>query len=217
MKKIICFIGVAVLCMAVLSCQTVEAVSVISSSITSVVWQGGPAHISVTTDVPLADIYIGIWIDDIGDRINLGWINALGGTNVGGTQWEVDITIPSSTLLVGHATYLEVMWLMAADYSVNTRVYDYSAFTVAIAGDEALLAACIAGRELVTAAPGWNQPRNPGKGNGQGVLLNMPLIAQVASEYVDSLEICNEEDADELHSCIVSYFASGGKSSHFGE
>ncbi|GEM_PF-4417605 len=86
-----------------------------------------------------------------------------------------------------------------------------------IEGDEALLAACIDGRELVMATPGWDQPRNSGKGKGQGVLLNMPLIAHTATAYVDSLEICNEEDAEELHSCIVSYFASGGKSSHFGE
>lgn len=84
-------------------------------------------------------------------------------------------------------------------------------------GDEALLAACIEGRELVKDTEGWDQPRNSGKGKGQGVLLNMPLIAEVASDYVDSLDICNDEDADELHSCIVSYFASGGKSSHFGE
>lgn len=87
----------------------------------------------------------------------------------------------------------------------------------AIRGDEALLEACVAGRELVMATPGYDTPRNNGKSKGQGVQMNMPLIAHVATEYVDSLVICNEEDAEELHSCIVSYFASGGKSSHFGE
>jgi hypothetical protein len=64
---------------------------------------------------------------------------------------------------------------------------------------------------------GWNEPRNKGKGKGQGVELNMPLIADIASAYVDSLDICSEIRRDELHSCIVSYFASDGKSKHFGE
>ena len=86
-----------------------------------------------------------------------------------------------------------------------------------IEGNDALLAACKDGRDLVMATPGWDQPRNPGKGKGEGVRLNMPLIADVATDYVNSLDICNEEDAEDLHSCIVSYFASDGKSSHFGE
>lgn len=113
----------------------------------------------------------------------------------------------SASIWVGGGIMEPTDLLLAGDFTPR----------ICIEGYDALLSACIAGREIVMRTPGWDQPRNNGQGKGEGVKLNMPLIAHTASDYVDRLDICNEADRDELHSCIVSYFASGGKSKHFGE
>ena len=90
--------------------------------------------------------------------------------------------------------------------------------------DAVLLTLCNDGREIAAAACGvdvnnLSTVRTTGK-QGQGKGEKMTCIAQEATTYVDTLVtnrlIC-PEDADEMHSCIVSYFASGGKSKHFGE
>lgn len=76
----------------------------------------------------------------------------------------------------------------------------------------ALLDVCLEGRDIAAEDCG-TPPVNPaGKTRGNS------CIAHSANSFVESLGSCyTPEEKDEIHSCIVSYFASGGKSKHFGE